>query len=85
MKHIKGNIGLPLILLIEKSVNINYHDDTAFVVHKDMTNHTGGFMTMVTGGAYVKYRKKILSTKSSTLANIFRVNNVLTVCYSRSE
>ena len=32
--------------------------DTEFAVHKDMRSHTGGFMTMGTGGAYVQYREK---------------------------
>ena len=48
-----GTIGLPLIFAINKSVNIKWYVDSAFAVHKDMRSHTGGFMTMRTGGAYV--------------------------------
>ena len=53
MKYIQGNIGLPLILSINKSGHIKWYVDAAFVVHKDMRSHTGGFMTMVTGGSCV--------------------------------
>ena len=54
MKYIQGTIGLPLILSINKSVNIKWYIDESFVVHKYMKSHPGGFMTMVIGGAYVK-------------------------------
>ena len=53
MKYIQGTIGLPLIFSIEKSENIKWYVDASFAVHKDMRSHTGGFMTMGTGGAYV--------------------------------
>ena len=58
LKYIHGGIGLPLILPIDKSGNINYYVDTSFAVHKDPRIHTGGLITMVPGGAYVKSRKK---------------------------
>ena len=51
MKHIKGTIGLPLILSIDKSGNIKWYVDASFAVHKDTRSHTGGFMNMGTGGA----------------------------------
>ena len=57
MKYIQGTIGLPLILSIDKSVNIKWYVDTLFAVNKEMRIHTGGFMTMGTGGAYVQSRK----------------------------
>ena len=41
-------------------------------------SHTGGFMTMGTGGAYVKSRKQKLNTKSSNGAELIRVDDVLT-------
>ena len=50
-KYIQGTIRLPLILLTNKSVNIKWYADAEFSVHKDMSSHIGGFMTMVTGGA----------------------------------
>ena len=53
IKYIQGTIGLPLILSIDKSVNINWYVDSAFAVHKDMRSHTCGFITIVTGGANV--------------------------------
>ena len=41
-----------------------------------MRVHTGGFVTMGTGGSYVQFRKKI--TKISSEAELFRVYDVLT-------
>ena len=42
-----------------------------------MRSHTGGFKTMGAGRAYVQSSKKKLSTKSSTDAEIVRVDDVL--------
>ena len=78
MKYIQGTIELPLILSIDKSGNIKWHVDASFAVHKDMRSHTGGFMTMGTGGAYVQSSKKNLNTKSSTEAKLVGVDDVLT-------
>ena len=64
MKYIQGTIGLPLILSINKSENIKWYIDAAFAVYKDMRSYTGGFMTMGTGGSYVKFINKKLNTKS---------------------
>ena len=50
--HIKDTIGLSLILPIDKYGNIKWYVDAAFVVHKYMGSYTGGFVTMITGGAY---------------------------------
>ena len=43
-----------------------------------MRNHNGGFVTMVTGGAYVQSIKQNLNTKSSTEVELVRVDDVLT-------
>ena len=63
---------------IEKSGNIKWYVDAEFAVHKDMRSHTGGFMTMSTGGAYVYSIKQNLNTKSSTEAELVGVDDVLT-------
>ena len=63
---------------IDKSGNIKWYVDALFAVHKDMRSHTGGFITMGTGGAYVHSRKHKLNTKSSTEAELVRVHDVLT-------
>ena len=62
-KYIQGTIGLPLILSIEKSVNIKWYVDAAFEVYKYMRSHTGGFMTMGKGGAYAQSIKHKINTK----------------------
>ena len=78
MKYIKGTIGLPLILSINNSGNIKWHVDATFAVHNDMRRHTGGFMTMGKGEAYLHSSKQKLNTKSSTGAEIIGVDDVLT-------
>ena len=59
MKYIQVTIGLLFILSIDKFGNIMWYVDAAFTVHKDMRIHNGGFITMVTGGSYVQYIKKL--------------------------
>ena len=66
MKYIQGTIVLPLILSIDKSGNIKWYVDASFALHKDMRSHTGGFITVLTGGDYVQSSKQRLKTKSST-------------------
>ena len=78
MKYIQVIIGLPLILSIDKSVNIKWYVDALFAVHKYMRSHTGGFMTMGTGGGYVHSSKQKPNTKSSTEAELVGVDYVLT-------
>ena len=46
MNYIQETIGLPLILSIDRSVNMKWYVDAVFAVHKYMRSHTGGFMTM---------------------------------------
>ena len=77
MKYIQDTIGLPLILSKDKSGNIKWYVNAPFVVHKDMRSHTGGFISMVTGEAYVQSRKIKLSTKILTEAELVGVENVL--------
>ena len=49
-----------------------------------MKRHTGGFMTMGTGGAYVQSNKQNMTTKSSTEAELVGVDDVLAqVIYTR--
>ena len=43
-----------------------------------MRSHTGGFMIMGTGEAYVQSSKQKLNTKSSTEAELVGVDDVLT-------
>ena len=78
MYYIQVNIGLTLILSIDKTGNIQWYIDAAFEVHKYMRSHTGGFMTMGTGGAYVKSSKQKLNTKISTEDKLVGVDYVLT-------
>ena len=62
VNYIQINIGLPMILSINKSGNIKWYVDAAFAVHKYMRSYTGGFITMVIGWAYVKSSKHHLAS-----------------------
>ena len=77
MKYTKDTIFLLFILSIDKSGNIKWYVDVSFSVKKDTRGHTGGFITMGTGGAYVKSIKK-LNTKISNQEELFGVDNILT-------
>ena len=77
MKYLQGTIGLPLILSMEKYGNIKWYVDSEFAVHKDIRIHTGGFMTMETGGKYFQSRKK-LNTKSSIYDKLVGLDDFLT-------
>ena len=77
MKYIHRTICLPLILSVNKSVNMKWYVDAAFAVHKDIRIHTDGFMTMGTVGAYVQSIKQKFNTKSSTEANLAVLDDVL--------
>ena len=57
MNYIQGTIGLPLIFLINSSGNIKWYVDVSFAVHKYMSSHTGGFVTIETGWGYVQSSK----------------------------
>ena len=78
MKYIQGTIGLSLILSVDKSGNIKWYVDASFAVHKDMRSHTGGFMTMETGGAYVQSSKHKLDSNISIEDELVGVDDVLT-------
>ena len=77
MKYIQGTIGLPLILLIYKSINIKWYVDAAFGAHKDVRSHTSAFMTMVKVGAYVQFINTKMNTKISTKAELVVMENFL--------
>ena len=77
-KYRKVSIGIPLTIPIDKSGNINTYVGVEFEVHKDMRSHTGGFMTMVTGGAYYQCSKTKTNTNISNEADLVVVDYVLT-------
>ena len=56
--YTQGTIGVPLIPSMYKYVKIKWCIDEVFEVQKDVSIHTGGFITMGTGGAYVWSRKR---------------------------
>ena len=63
MKYVQGTIVLPLIMWIDKYVNIKWYVDAEFAVNKDTMIHNGGFMNMGTGGDYLQSIKKKLTLR----------------------
>ena len=57
---------------------MKWYVDTSFVANKDMRIHASGSGVMGTQNAYVQDSKNKLNTKSSTEANVFRVDDLLT-------
>ena len=78
MKYITWTIDLPLILSINKYGYIKWYVDAALAVRKYTRSHTGGFMPMEKGGAYVQSSKQNMNIKSSTEAELVGVDDVLT-------
>ena len=76
MNYKQVTIGLTLILYIYNYRNRKWYVDAVFAVHTDMRSHTGGFMTMITGEAYVQSMKK-LNTKISTEAELVVLEDFL--------
>ena len=78
MNYTKDIIGISLILSIDNYGNVKWYVDAEFVVHKYIISHTGGFMTMVKGWAYVQSSFKKLKTNSSTKSKFVVEDNFLT-------
>ena len=78
MKYTQGTMGILRILSMDKYEYIIWNVDASFVVHKDMSSHTCGFVTIVTNRAYVQYRNKKLNTNILTEAKLVGVDDVLT-------
>jgi hypothetical protein len=51
--------------------------DASYAVHPDMQSHTGGVMSLVTGGLICKSSKQKLNTKSSTEAKLVGASDYL--------
>ena len=78
LERVMNYIQVPLILSINKYRNIKWYIDSKFALHKDIRSHNSGFKTAGILGAYIRPIKQKLNTKSSTDANIFIVDDVLT-------
>ena len=55
---------------------IKWYVDSSFAVHPDFKSHTGGVMTYGRGVPITVSRKQCLNTRSSTEAELVRVNDM---------
>lgn len=56
---------------------LGYWVDASYAVNHDMRSHTGGVMSLRTGGIMCKSTKQKLNTRSSTEAELVGVSNYL--------
>ena len=78
MKYLQGTIGKLLILSINNNASkIKWYVDTAFFAHKDMSSHTGAFMSKGICDAFSKSINQKLNTRSLAEAELVGVNDVL--------
>ena len=75
MMYLEATIGLPLILGM--TGEIIWYVAAAFAVRNDMKSHTGAIMTFGQGAANSQSSKHKLNTKSSTEAELFGVDDVV--------
>jgi hypothetical protein len=77
LQYIKGTLELTYILGADDLKKLRTFIDASYAVHPDMKSHTGGDMSMGTGGLVAKSTKQKLHTKSSTEAELVGASNYL--------
>ena len=78
LKYICGTRDLVITLESDGTGTVKWWVDAAFTVHHDMKIHTGGMMSMGQGALYSASSKQKLNTKSSTKAELVRVDDLMT-------
>jgi hypothetical protein len=77
MKYLRSTADMPLTLEADNNQLVKWWIDASFAVHPDMKSHTGGLMSLGKGGVYGTSTRQKLVTKSSTVAELVGVSNVL--------
>jgi hypothetical protein len=77
LEYIKCNLDLHLTLGADDLNSICTWVDASYAVHPDMNSHTGGVMSMGTGGILCKSTKQKLNTKSSTESELIGATDYL--------
>lgn len=75
MMYLRATRGLPLILKIDDSGNIQWYINASFAVNSNMRSHTGILMAKGKCLIYLASMKQKLNNKSSTKAEVIGVND----------
>ena len=78
IKYVQETIHLPLVIGADGSGNLVWNIDAAFAVHRDCKSHTRAVLIMGHGAVLSISSKQKISTKSSTEAELVRVDDAMT-------
>ena len=76
IRYLNGTSELFLTLSADDSHIIRWYGDASFAVHQDMKSHTGGVMTMGSGGVVNVSRKQKMVSKSSMEAELIAGDDI---------
>ena len=77
LKYCNGTWNEKLIITIDNLQVIKWYVDSAFVVHPDFRSQTGGVMMIGNGAIQTISCKQKLNIKSSTIAELVALDDVL--------
>ena len=77
IKYLRLTKEMCLTLEVENLKVVKWWIDASFVVHPDMSSHTGGMMSMGRGSFFSASRKQKLNTTSSTEAELVGVGDMM--------
>ena len=76
IRYLNGTAELCLTLAADGSNIVRWYGDASFAVHSDMKSHTGGVMTMGSGGVINVSRKQKMVSKSSMEAELIAGDDI---------
>jgi len=77
MKYLCDNQPMPLTLEASDINEVKWWVDASYAVHPNMRSHTGGIMTLGSGGVYAVFAKSKLNTRSSTESELVGLHDVM--------
>jgi hypothetical protein len=77
LEYINGTMDLEYIVGADNLNQLRTWVDASYAVHPDMKSHTGGVISLGTGGIICKSSKQKLNTKSSTEAELVGASDYL--------
>eukprot|EP00980_Cylindrotheca_fusiformis_P016285 scaffold4840_cov147-Cylindrotheca_fusiformis.AAC.1 len=79
LRYIRRTKHYPLTLEADSMNVIQWWVDASYAVHPDMRSHTGATMMMGKGSVYSKSTQQKINTRSSTEAELVRVNDAMSL------
>ena len=77
LKYLNGTFKLSLTIMADDIGFIKWYVDASYAIHNDCCGHTGGMMTLGFGAVTIFFQKQKINAKSSTEAELIRVDDVL--------